>query len=184
MSKRFLNSENSQSHPSKISNSDGLQVTIHGTIELSMCEKENLFELWNDEFPASIGYSEFSDFDDEFIGNISSPRYFLLRDNKSKKILGFYVDFLRGKDRWFVMLLGKKIQRKGFGSLLLKHAQTDIDSLYGWVIDQDTYLKANGEKYFAPVAFYKKNGFDISHDIKSSRNGIETVRMVWKKSDD
>ena len=76
-------------------------------------------------------------------------------------MLAWYVNFIRNRKKWFVILLNSNIQGKGYGTQLINLAKKEESELNGWVIEHDNDLKQNGEKYKSPLGFYLKNGFEV-----------------------
>ena len=95
--------------------------------------------------------------------------------------MGWYCDFDRDHQRWFVMILSSKIQKKGWGSRLLAKAQASARDLHGWTIDHDKDRKQNGEVYFSPLAFYVRNGFTIVPQLRFETPQLSAVKILWKK---
>ena len=79
------------------------------------------------------------------------------------------------------MILDSEIQRKGYGTKLLKRSKEINSELNGWVINSSKFKKANGEMYKSPIEFYQKNGFQDFPDIVLKINKFEIVKVKWTK---
>lgn len=147
---------------------------------LNVSEKEVILAIWNTEYPENLQYKSLAAFDN-YIENLDDTFHTLLQDN-DKKIRGWYFDFIRDGERWFAILLDEKLQGKGFGKKLLQIGKQKNSQLNGWVIDHDTELKTNGERYKSPLDFYLKNGFVMMPSKRFERKHISAVRIQWKEA--
>jgi hypothetical protein len=59
--------------------------------------------------------------------------------------------------------------------------KTENNEFYGWVIDHNDDLKANGEAYQTPMPFYLKQGFEILNDIRIDNEMIKAVLIKWSE---
>ncbi len=147
------------------------------TLKLSDSQKREIFELWNSEYPKKLNFSILTDFQ-EFLENLKNPSYILMLD-QNQNIKGWYVDFIRENEKWFVLILDSNFQGKGFGSKLLTMAKEKKIGLNGWVIDHDNELKSNGEIYRSPLRFYLKNGFKPHQDTRLELKKISALKISW-----
>ncbi len=146
---------------------------------LSLEHKQKLFYLWNLEYPVRICYPEISEFEN-YLKGLSNQKHFLLVDDKNQ-ILGWAFTFIRESENWFVIILNSKIQRKGYGRLLLEELKNNNTVLSAWVIDHSTDLKQNNECYVSPLGFYIKNGFLVNQNIRLENHKISAVKISWVK---
>lgn len=142
--------------------------------------KEAVYDLWNKEYPQNLAYFQLSDFDN-YLAKLEDQSHLLLVDEQGL-IKGWYFDFIRENEPWFAMILDSKIQGKGWGTQLLNLAKENADTLNGWVIDHDRDLKVDGSVYKSPLAFYKKNGFDLIASERLELENISAVKIKWKNS--
>lgn len=146
---------------------------------LNSAQKQEIFELWNKEYPVNLQYTEISEFED-YLSKLKDQNHLLIID-ENDKVKGWYFDFLRDNERWFVAILDSNIQGIKFGTKLIELAKRDNEELNGWVIYSSTYLKANGEAYLSPIEFYKKNGFNVLNKIELKNDQINTIKIKWSK---
>ena len=146
---------------------------------LSTQEKESIFQLWNEEYPAKIGYQSISEFD-AYLDNLSDVTHYLQHD-EFDRIQGWAITFYRENERWFAIIINFKIQNKGFGTQLLNHLKSIELQLSGWVVDHSNDLKLDGTTYASPLCFYLKNGFSVCNEIRIDSEKITAVKIVWNK---
>jgi GNAT superfamily N-acetyltransferase len=147
--------------------------------ELNEQSKQQLLDLWNNEYPEKISYNSLIEFD-YYLQNLNNLNHFLLTDN-SDIILGWAMVFDRDNEKWFAIILSEKLQRKGLGRKMLDELKQVEPILNGWVIDHNNDKKKNGLTYFTPLGFYKKNGFEIQTDIRLELDKISAVKIKWGK---
>lgn len=148
-------------------------------IELSNSEKNEIFELWNNEYPEKLSYSSILEFK-KYLEKLSEQSHILLID-QNEKIKGWYFDFVRDNEKWFAMILNSKLHGKGFGTKILNLAKQKEFELNGWVIDHNRDKKKNGEFYKSPLEFYIKNGFKKFSNCRLELDKISAVKIKWKK---
>ena len=146
---------------------------------LSVSEKLEVFELWNNEYPEKLSYKEKGEFD-TYLKNLMEQSHILLVDI-DKKIKGWYFDFKRENEKWFAIILDSEIHGKGLGTKILELAKEKENELNGWVIDHNRDKKKNGELYNSPLNFYLKNGFEKSVIDRLELKNISAVKIKWKK---
>lgn len=142
-------------------------------------QKEEIVNLWNNEYPKDLSLAGVAAFD-EYLKKLSDKHYLLII--WQGRILGWLVYFLRDGERCFAMLLDPLVQGRGLGSALLNKAKEYNPELIGWVIDTNEHLKNDGSYYKSPIAFYEKAGFDILADVVTKKNGIDGIRVRWKEN--
>jgi GNAT superfamily N-acetyltransferase len=146
---------------------------------LTTPQKKAIYELWNNEYPASLHHEILSDFDN-YLNKLTDQSHILMVDGNGI-IRGWFVDFIRENKKWFAMILDASVQGKGFGTALLNQAKQKEQELNGWVIDHNNAKKLTGEFYQSPVDFYKKNGFYILTDTRLENKIISAVKIRWRK---
>jgi len=148
------------------------------TTTLTTCQKRDIYDLWNNEYPASIGYTAMQDFD-TYLANLTDQRhYLLLTDNRVK---GWMFTFVRNEGRWFAIILDSLLHGQGYGSQLISRLKEDTDKLCGWVMDHDKGVKTDGSPYRSPLAFYMKNGFTVCPEVRLETEKISTVKIQWQR---
>lgn len=144
---------------------------------LSTQEKQFVFQLWNDEYPARICYQSVSEFD-TYLDNLYDVTHYLFHD-EFDVIQGWAITFTRENETWFAIIINSKIQNKGFGTQLLQHLKSIETQLSGWVIDHSNDSKLNGTTYLSPLSFYLKNDFTVCNEIRIESEKITAVKIVW-----
>jgi hypothetical protein len=149
------------------------------TVYLTAEQKRVIYGLWNQEYPEMLTYKSIADFD-SYINNLIETNHLLLVDDFGD-IEGWTVTFTRENERWFVIILDRKVQGQGKGTLLLNRLKQKEHKLCGWVIDHDNDKKQDGEPYKSPLKFYEKNGFIIYSDTRVDNEKLSAVKIVWKR---
>jgi hypothetical protein len=67
--------------------------------------------------------------------------------------------------------------KKGIGRAILKHLVSEEKHLSAWVIDNDRYIKSNGQPYLSPLSFYLKLGCEVSKKEASKSGDLSVVRI-------
>lgn len=140
-------------------------------------QKAEIFEIWNNEYPAKIGYKDISEFD-AYLEKLTDQHHILVLD-EYEKVKGWFFDFIREEDRWFAIILDSSLHGKGIGSKILDIAKSSNTVLNAWVTDHNTDLKKNGEYYQSPLQFYIKNGFEVLTDIRVETDILSAVKIRW-----
>ncbi|WP_428230762.1 GNAT family N-acetyltransferase [Flavobacterium sp.] len=144
---------------------------------LSLKEKENLRQLWNNEYPAKLKLETNEDFE-LYLNGLSKTKHYLLLD-ESDKIDGWAFTFLRENEDWFAIILKSEIHGRGNGSLLMNEIKKNATSLNGWVIDHENEVKKNATLYNSPIQFYEKIGFSICKEIRIENEKLSAVKINW-----
>ncbi|MCH4824394.1 GNAT family N-acetyltransferase [Gramella lutea] len=147
---------------------------------LSLEQKKEILDLWNNEYPLNLNYQDISQLED-YLEKLKDQHHLLLLD-ENDKIKGWYSDFIREGERWFLAILDHKFQGRKFGRKMLEMAMESNCVLNGWIIPNDDYLKSNGEFYKSPIGFYQKIGFQILENIKLETEKIRAVKIQWRDS--
>ena len=147
---------------------------------LTLGQKQDILKLWNKEYPKNLQYNNISELED-YLNKLEDQNHILLIDKKNK-IKGWYSDFMRENERWFLAILDSEIQGKKFGIQIIELAKEVNEKLNGWVIKSDNYVKANGEIYKSPIEFYRKNGFKILDQTHLKTDKISAIKVQWSKT--
>lgn len=147
------------------------------TQKLVKDQKLQIIDLWNQEFPGEISLSGLNDFN-EYLQGLSDKHHIILID-KTGTLKGWLLHFIRNKKRWFTMILDSSIHGQGWGSTFLEQAKKSNSELNGWVVDTNSELKQNGERYISPIRFYKKNKFNVEYETQNTVKSINVVKVVW-----
>ena len=145
--------------------------------ELSAAQKSRIVELWNNEYPENLAFSDVSWFD-AYLSERGNGKHFLLLDSM-EKIVGWALIFDRGDARWFAIIVDRKMQGQGCGTKLIDELKSAENRLFGWVIDHSNSRKSNGEAYKSPLGFYKKLGFRVHENERIEKEGISGVKIEW-----
>lgn len=149
---------------------------------LSEKQKLEIVRLWNNEYPKELSHSNLSDFD-QYLQGLFDLNHILLSD-ENNNVKGWLIYFIRDNEQCFAMLLDSSLQGQGWGSKLLNQAKGYCIELNGWVIDNDSEPKQNGENYISPIGFYRKNGFEIRMDVQLKKKNINGIKVTWKANKD
>lgn len=139
--------------------------------------KNQLFALWNAEYPENICYSRLAEFE-AYMNNLGNLKHLFLLDNEGK-ILGWAYAFDRENERWFAIIIDEKCQVQGWGRKMLDELKKSENVLNGWVTDHDNHQKKNGKTYFSPLKFYQKCGFEILTNERLQQDKISAVKIKW-----
>jgi GNAT superfamily N-acetyltransferase len=152
-------------------------LKIIQTNELNGPAKNQVLDLWNNEYPEKISYNSLTEFD-KYLQNLSSLNHYLLTNNEHL-ILGWALTFERENEKWFAIILSEEIQGKGLGREMLNELKKAERVLNGWVIDRNNHKKKNGEIYVSPLKFYEKCGFEIQSEVRLELDKISAVKIKW-----
>ena len=147
---------------------------------LTKIQKEQIIDLWNNEYPKKLIHKNLKSFE-IYLQNLNQQSHILLIDNKNQ-VKGWYFDFIRENEKWFAMILEAEQQGKGYGTKLLNEAKQKENELNGWVIDHNKDKKKNGEIYKSPIKFYEKNDFKIINKTRLELETISAVKIEWKNN--
>ncbi len=142
-------------------------------------QKLQIFRIWNNEYPAQLGYSDLEEFEN-YLAGLLNPIHFILR--KDNKLLAWAVAFDRLGERWFAIIVDSSSQKKGLGTLFLNTLKSEEPSLCGWVTDHGRYVKSDGSPYPSPLEFYTKNGFILVTDVRFENEKLSAVKIKWDKN--
>ncbi|MBS1731320.1 MAG: hypothetical protein JSS67_11190 [Bacteroidetes bacterium] len=154
-------------------------MEIVKTVILDRKEKQQVFDLWNSEYPINLGFTKVLDMDN-YLNMLPNLMYYLLKDDK-KQLKGWAMTFSSGTEIWFAITVSTNVQRRGFGTLLLHTLKNENDLLNGWVIDHENDYKRNGQIYQSPLPFYKKNEFTILSEYRLELPVLSAVKITWNK---
>ena len=146
---------------------------------LNPTQKKQISEIWNNEYPKSLNFTDSTGFDN-YLAGLSDPVYYLLEDD-SGEIIAWACKFIRDNEKWFAIILDQKIHGQGKGTTLLNALKENESVLNAWVIDKDKAIKLNGEIYKSPLNFYLKNGFLLCPEIRFENEKMSAVKIIWKK---
>jgi GNAT superfamily N-acetyltransferase len=153
-------------------------MNLTETKTLNEKQKLEIIELWNNEYPKELSHSGLIEFD-QYLQPLSEKNHILL-SNEDGIVKGWLIYFVRDNEQCFAMLLDASLQGKGWGSKFLDLAKERNSELNGWVIDNDSEPKQNGENYKSPIGFYRKNDFEIRTDIQLKKKNINGIKVIWK----
>jgi len=148
------------------------------TETLNEKQKLEIIELWNNEYPKELSQAGLIEFD-QYLQTLSEKNHILLSDEHGT-VKGWLIYFVRDNEQCFAMLLDASLQGQGWGSKFLDLAKERNSELNGWVIDNDSEPKRNGENYKSPIGFYRKNDFEIRTDIQLKKKNINGIKVTWK----
>lgn len=155
-------------------------MNIISTEDLSLSHRQEILKLWNREYPLNLMFEDREELD-EFLSKLSDRQHTLLLDEQGR-LKGWYADFIREGERWFVLLLHSDYHGRGFGTRLMRMAQQQRSELHGWVINTDEYRKADGQPYRSPTNFYRKLGFQVLEHVVLESEKIRVIKIYWAKA--
>ena len=147
--------------------------------ELYEQARQQVFDLWNNEYPANLSYNSLTEFEN-YLQNLTKLKHYLLT-SATDLVLGWALTFDRDSEKWFAIILSEKIKGKGFGRKILNELKQDESILNGWVIDHNNDKKKNGLTYVSPLKFYEKCGFETQTDERLELDKISAVKIKWTK---
>lgn len=148
-------------------------MDIVRTENLTPKQFEEIDILWNAEYPRQL-----------------KGRLALLLENNTKtihylglgefgKIIAWSIIFEKEQDLRFSILVSRKHQKQGIGSILLTEMKKEKLPFSGWVIDHDADLLSDGTNYRSPLAFYVKNHFQIDETCRLNTEMIQAVLVRY-----
>lgn len=150
------------------------------THSLTSDQKKVLLKIWNSEYPQNLNYENLQALE-EFLAKLEDQHHTLLLDDQNH-IRGWYFDFIREGERWFIIILDAKAQGKKLGSQMIELAKQNRTELNGWAVSTDDYQKANGQPYKSPLDFYRNQGFEILHNTKLETDKIRVTKIYWSRA--
>lgn len=150
-------------------------MNIQQTKQLTDIQFQQINQLWNDEYPVTLK--------DRFgllLDGVENYTHYLIEDAQ-KNIIAWAVGFEKDNEIRFSIIVDAQQQGKGLGQLLINRLKEALDEVYGWVIDHNNDLKANGEYYQSPLSFYEKQGFEVLRDIRVDTEMLKAVKIKWAK---
>ena len=155
------------------------QLSITTTQHLTLPQKEEIFRLWNNEYPTTLQYHSISEFD-TYLNGLTGHNHYLLSDNNGH-IYGWGFTFVRNSEKWFAIILDSSIHKQGLGTVMLNTLKANEPVLYGWVIDHNNAIKSDGTAYSSPLNFYIKNNFSLHPDTRLETEKLSAVKISWVK---
>ena len=70
--------------------------------KLSKAHKEEVLNLWNNEYPEKLSYKTLQDFEN-YLENLAE-QFHILMINEKKEIIGWYFDFMGDNEKWFAII--------------------------------------------------------------------------------
>ncbi|WP_315053692.1 GNAT family N-acetyltransferase [Chryseobacterium indoltheticum] len=154
-------------------------MKITTTHQLNQVQKEQVLQLWNNEYPEKLTYKNMAGFE-SYLEKLNEVKHFLLANN-DEKIQGWAVTFKRENETWFAIILSENLHGKGWGTKVLNELKQNKKALNGWVIDHSNDKKRNGSFYKSPLEFYLKNDFEVLSDTRLELEIMSAVKIKWKK---
>lgn len=155
------------------------EVNLLETSLLSPEFKQQVFELWNHEYPVDIKQGTLEDML-HYMDGLEGLRHGLILDDTGR-CQAWFATYLKDGEHRFIIVVSSAVHGKGYGSFIMEHLKKGLDSLYGWVIDEDRYKKENGQTYRSPLEFYIKQGFEVLEE-RLERQLISAVKVKWERS--
>ncbi len=147
--------------------------------QLNETQKEQIFDLWNTEYPEKLVYHSMADFE-SYLSRLTEQNHYVLSDTNDK-IKGWAITFIRENEKWFAIIISGKLHGKGIGTEMLNELKKNESILNGWVIDHNSDKKHNGDRYRSPLEFYIKNGFKVIRETRLELEVMSAVKIKWIK---
>lgn len=154
-------------------------MKISSTNQLNPEQKQQILQLWNNEYPKKLAYKSMAGFE-TYLGKLNNVNHFLLINDE--KIHGWAITFVRDNETWFAIILSENLHGKGWGTKVLNELKQYKNELNGWVIDHNNDRKINGSLYKSPLEFYIKNEFEVLPDIRLELEIMSAVKIKWTKT--
>ncbi len=152
-------------------------LVFHETKVLEENEVKQLFDLWNNEYPAYFNYPTLEDFN-TYLNHLKDVRHYLMK-NEEDAVLAWAADFEREKERWFGIIVSSEQQQQGLGSLLMKRLKSQNKRLCGWMVDHDRELRKDNQPYLSPAPFYRRQGFTFHPSEHLGFDRISAIKITW-----
>ncbi|MFI5160675.1 MAG: GNAT family N-acetyltransferase [Sphingobacteriales bacterium] len=140
-------------------------------------QKENLLNIWNAEYAAKLQLPNLLEFE-HFLDSLINQKHYLLV-NEGDNIVGWAALFTIESAHCFFIMIDGNSHGKGYGTLLLNELKKHEKHLFGWAIDHNDDVKADGTFYRSPLDFYRKNGFTINSELRLETDQLSAVNIVW-----
>ena len=154
-------------------------IDVVNTDQPNLLECEFVFNLRNKEYPSTISFKNKYEAH-SYISSLKKARHLFLK--KHDRLIGWAYTALRDGETWFAIIVSSEFQGSGLGSLLLTELKKINEELYGWVVEDNIYIKGDGNVYKSPLAFYLKNGF-TKDNVTNETPILKTTRISWKKTE-
>jgi len=151
-------------------------MTITTTHTPTPAQKQSIYHLWNNEYPAQLAYADITGID-QYLLNLNNQRHYFVADNDN--VVGWAFTFEREAEKWFAIIVDSTTQRKGVGTMLMDALKEQEPILNGWVTDHDRYKLLNGAPYPSPLSFYLKNGFEVCGDVRLETDKLSAIKIRW-----
>jgi GNAT superfamily N-acetyltransferase len=141
---------------------------------ISEQQSEQINTLWNAEYPTKLK--------DRFpilLEGTNWHNHYIIED-AHQHVIAWAVDFEKEQQVRFSIIVSSNHKGKGLGSRLIEELKAKNQEFYGWVIDHNDDVKADGEQYITPMPFYIKHGFEILHDKTIDNEMIKAVLIKWQ----
>lgn len=150
-------------------------------INLSDEIKQQIFDIWNLVYPAQVTFPTIEKFE-AYLSRATDSRNFICF-NDSKRVSGWLMTFSREGQRNFVMLVSQDSQGRGIGRELLETLKrSESQSVVGWAVESEKYLRRDKSPYRSPIYFYRENGFEITNQ-RQQHQDLEVTKIMLLASD-
>lgn len=144
------------------------------TKTLTAFQFSQIDDAWNNEYPIKLM--------DRFgilLDGSSDHLHYLIEDIDGQ-LIGWGVIFEKESEKRFSIIVKNEFKGLGYGKKIINEFKKDHSVFYGWVIGHDNDIKANGEQYISPLAFYKKLNCEVLQYERIESDMISAVKIVFK----
>jgi len=141
------------------------------TRQLSAQQSRQIDELWNSSYPAKLN-NRFG----ILLNDATDYKHYLLEDEQGI-VAGWAVNFIQNGENKFSIIVHPGYKGQGLGRQLIEHLRADHDEIYGWVIDHNEDLKADGSTYYSPLDFYLGLGCTLLPDQRLDTELLRAVKI-------
>lgn len=142
---------------------------------LTAFQKEQICNLWNNEYPVKLN--------DRFpilLDGVEKFNHYII-ENENNQIIAWAVDFEKDGETRFSIIVDSLYQGKGLGSLLVEKLKQENKLFFGWVIDHHNDLKSDGTHYESPIKFYLNHGFEMLNSMRIDNEMLSAIKIKWQR---
>jgi GNAT superfamily N-acetyltransferase len=148
-------------------------MNISTTKHLTDKQLRQINDLWDTEFQQTLN-GRFP----LLLDGVSDYCHYIVE--QQDKVLAWAAYFRKDEEVRFSIIVAADQQGNGIGKQLVDQLKNDLPCFYGWVVDHNNHLKADGTYYLSPLQFYINQGFEILHDQRIDNEMLSAVKIRWR----